>query len=252
VVTNHLPAGDPDLKRSLPLAGEDGALADGLSLPDKSPAARPSSPKSFRSRAFKSSTITVSVCVLAWLANLVLAGSYVYERWEQRHLASEIEATLDFVSELPDSGEAQIRLTEAEMALDAEQSAFSTLISSPEVTQELLSLGESVGITILEVVTEPGEVEEVGQNDYGALLVSLQVAGSTEALATFLYELEQGILPGGRVDEVGIEEITPMEVGAPEDPSPRDGFADSVPGWSSHTLLASVAFKVYDRQGSWD
>jgi hypothetical protein len=223
-------------------AGANGNGADGVSLPDESPSAIPTASKSAWSFAFQWKTIAVAVFMLAGLANLVLAGSYVIEVLEQRRLASEIVAARDIISGLPAPAETQVRLTRAELALDAEQRAFSTLTSSPAVTQQLLGLAESAGILILEVVTEPGEPEKVGQNTYGALLVTLQVDGSAEAIAAFLYQLEGGFLPGGRIDLVSIERIPP----------PEDGTEYSSPGWSSRRLTASVGLTVFERQGSWD
>jgi hypothetical protein len=214
-------------------AGANGNGADGVSLPDESPSAIPTASKSAWSFAFQWKTIAVAVFLLAGLANLVLAGSYVIEVLEQRRLASEIVAARDIISGLPAPAETQVRLTRAELALDAEHRAFSTLTSSPAVTQQLL---------ILEVVTAPGEPEKVGQNTYGALLVTLQVDGSAEAIAAFLYQLEGGFLPGGRIDLVSIERIPP----------PEDGTGYSSPGWSSRRLTASVGLTVFERQGSWD
>jgi len=247
VLTKQLPANGPDPESTRPMAG-----ANGASLPKESSPATLPAPKTVWPSAFKLSNIAATVCILAWLANLVLAGSYLFEGWEQRRLASEIRAALDSISALPGPAEAQIRLTEAASALEAEQRAFTTLASSPEVTQGLLDLAETVGLVILEVVTEPGDPQKVGQNAYGSLLVNLQVAGSAEALAAFLYELEGGALPGGRVDAVSIERIHPPEAGSLKDHTPGDGTEDPVPGWSSRRLVASVDITLYERQGSWD
>jgi hypothetical protein len=218
------------------------AEANGVSLPDESPSVPSNASNAVWSFAFQWKTITVAVCILAWLANLVLAGSYGIEVLEQRRLASEIEATRDSILSLPAPSEVQVRLTAAELALDAEHKAFSTLTSSPEVTQQLLGLAESAGILIIEVVTEPGEPQKVGQNTYDALLVTLQVAGAAGSIATFLYQLEDGFLPGGKVDLVRIEKIPP----------PLDHSDFSSANWSSRQLTASVGLSVYERQGSWD
>lgn len=237
-----LPAGGPELELSLPSTGENGTGAGGASLPDQSTSEPPSSSNSVWSFAFQWKTIAITVCLLAWLANLVLAGSYGIEVLEQRRLASEIEAARDSISGLPAPSEVQVRLTAAELALDAEHKAFSTLTSSPEVTQQLVGLADAAGILILEVVTGPGEPEKIGQNTYGALLMTLQVAGSAGAVATFLYQLEEGFLPGGKVDMVRIERIPP----------PVDQGEFSSANWSSRQLEASVGLTVYERQGSWD
>jgi hypothetical protein len=120
----------------------------------------------------------------------------------------------------------------------------------------LLALADSTEITVLEVVTAPGQPEKVDRNSYGALLVTLQVAGSAGAIATFLNHIEDGFLPGGRLDSVGIERIPPPEAGALEylgpEVGPEVGNEDSWPSWSSRRLEAAIGLTVFERQGSWD
>jgi hypothetical protein len=222
---------------------------DGVPTPDESLAValRPA-----RSQAFKPSQIFLTLGLVAWLANLVLAGSYFYEIRQQSTLATEIAAASDSIAELPEAAEAHFRLTQARSALAAEQRAFSTLNSSPAVTHQLLALADSTEITVLEVVTAPGQAEKVDQNSYGALLVTLQVAGSAGAISTFLNHIEDGFLPGGRLDSVDIERIPPPEAGAPAYLDPEDGIEDSGPSWSSRRLEAAIGLTVFERQGSWD
>lgn len=247
MLPKDLPGTALALEPSLPLTGSEGASMADESHLDKLP-----TPKLVRYGASKFWTLIVAVSLLAWLANFAFTGSYLYEGWEQRVLATEIEATIQSISELPEPATAQLLLNEAELALATEHGAFSALASSPEVTQDLLALAGSVGITILEVVTEPGEVEEVGQHAFGSLLVTIQVSGPPEAFEAFLRELEEGTLPGGRINKVSIEEITSPDAGAPGGFAPEDRSEYLVPSWSTYTLTASVALSVYERQGSLD
>jgi hypothetical protein len=134
-------------------------------------------------------------------------------------------------------------LAEADVALAAEQRAFPRQAGGPEVMGKLLNLARDQGLTVIETSTRPGETRQVGQHTYLALAVSVRVAGSQPALQRFLRELEEGAIPGARMDEVNISNTGISNTRVPNSYPEGRGLNSSGP-----TLEAWLSISVYQRQ----
>ena len=200
-----------------------------------------------KSRKFKVklSALTVVIMAIAIVGHAVLAGTYFHQQRQKDALALEIQAVRQSLAEYGDAARSQRQRAAAEAELAAEQAHFPSWLSGPGTVGPLIQLAEENGLRLVDMKTQLGSEQQVGEHTYHALSVHVQVEGSLGALRAFVSQLENGALPAAKVDELSIGGIEAPPVARLE-PSPDGPNATEV----QYSLTSSLDFSVYTRETS--
>ncbi len=193
----------------------------------------------------KPSALAVVIMAMALAGHAVLAGIYFHQQRQKDALALEIEAVRQSLAEYDDAARSREQRAAAEAELAAEQAHFPSWLSGPCTVGPLIQLAEENGLRLVDVKTQLGSEQQVGEHTYHALSVHVQVEGSLGALRAFVSQLENGALPAAKVDELSIGGIEPPSAGRLR--SSLDGpNATEV----QYSLTSSLDFSVYTRENS--
>lgn len=186
--------------------------------------------------------LALAITALALLSLAVLAGTILQQQREQDVLASGIEAARQSFAGFGDSASNQQQQAKAQAELATEQAAFPSRLSGPGTVGALIQLAEESGLKVINLKTQPGREQQVGEHTYGALSVHIQVEGTVSVLRTFVGKLERGALQAVRVDELtvtGLEQLPTADLGL----SAKGSRTTAV----QHSMTASLEFSVYAR-----
>ena len=190
----------------------------------------------------KLSALIVVIMAMALAGHAVIAGTYFQQQRQKDALAFEIETVRQSLAEHGDAASSQEQRAAAEAELAAEQAHFPSWLSGPGTVGPLIQLAEENGLRLVDVKTQPGREQQVGEHTYHALSVHVQVEGSLGALRAFVSRLENGALQATKVDELSIAGIEAPSV-ARLVSSPDGPNATEV----QYSLTSSLDFSVYTR-----
>jgi len=188
------------------------------------------------------SVVALAIIGLALMGNGVLGFRYLQSQREQNVLASEIAAGRKSLSEYGDAASRQEQLASAEAQLAAERAAFPHQLSYSGTVGALIQLAEQHALQVMDVKTQPGSEQQLGDHTYRSLSVHVQAEGAVTALRNFIKEVESGALSAASVDELRITMIK----------QPPTSGAESLPNGPGTTgvqqlLTVSLDFSVYAR-----
>jgi len=191
---------------------------------------------------FSLSAVALAIIGLALMGNGVLGFRYLQSQREQNVLASEIAAGRKSLSEYGDAASRQERLATAEAEVAVERAAFPRQLSSSGTVGALIQLAEQHALEVMDVKTQPGSEQQLGDHTYHSLSVHVQVEGAVTALRNFIKEVESGALRAASVDELRITIIN----------RPPASGAESLPNGPGTAgvqqfLTVSLDFSVYAR-----
>ncbi len=188
------------------------------------------------------STLALAIIASALVGYAVLGYRYLQNQREQNVLASEIAAGRKSLSEYGDAASRQEQLATAEAEMAVERAAFPHQLSYSGTVGALIQLAEQHALQVMDVKTQPGSEQQLGDHTYRALAVQVQVEGAVTALRNFIKEVESGALDAASVDELRITIIN----------QPPASGAESLPNGPGTAgvqqfLTVSLDFSVYTR-----
>lgn len=191
---------------------------------------------------FSVSALALAIIVLALMGNGVLGFSHLQNQREQNVLASEIAAGRKSLSEYGDAASRQEQLATAEAEMAIERAAFPHQLSSSGTVGALIQLAEQHALQVMDVKTQPGSEQHLGDHTYRSLAVHVQVEGALTALHNFIKEVESGAFRAASVDQLSITMIN----------QPPASGAESLPNGPGSAgfeqfLTVSLEFSVYAR-----
>lgn len=186
--------------------------------------------------------MALAIIGLALMGNGVLGFRYIQSQREQHVVASEVAAGRKSLSEYGDAASRQERLATAEAELAAEGAAFPHRLSSSGTVGALIQLAEQHALQVMDVKTQPGSEQQLGDHTYRSLSVHVQVEGALTALRNFIKEVESGALRAASVDQLRIDIINQPPASGAESLSNGPGTAEV-----QQSLSVSLEFSVYAR-----
>lgn len=198
--------------------------------------------KRIRRLRVKLSALAPGIMALALVGHAVLGVTYFQQWREQDTLSLEIEAARQSLAEYGDIASRQKQLAVAEADPASEQVAFPSGLNGPGTVGALIKLAQDIELKVVDVKTQPGREQQVGDHTYRSLSVHVQVKGALDALRTFVDRLEDGALLAVRVDELLVTEMQKLPYASPE-------LSLDVTSMSElrYSVTASLDFSAYAR-----